>query len=208
MSKNWDSFFKDSSGNKWPDIDIVSHASRIIGSGLQPDIFIDIGCGSGANTRFGASLVESIYCLDISDHALKRLIKMELDTEKASITAKRADLRLPFDWHEFLGSNKKCDKIYVDCTCLQHIPGPKQLERIKEIQEFEEMQGYTNSALISKSLVYQSKENDFDTYIESEEEREDRMRLLGKITDKTYTTIENGGLMQRYCTYSVIIGSS
>ena len=208
MSRDWDSFFRDSCGNKWPDIDIVSHASRVISSGLQPDIFIDIGCGSGANTRFGASVAKSVYCLDISEHALKRLSYMEPSADKKSIIAKQADLTLPFDWHEFLGRDRKCQKIYVDCTCLQHIPVPRQLERIKEIQEFEAMQGSTGSALITKSLIYQSKGNDFDTYIEAEGKRESRIRLLGNIIDKTYTTIDNGGLVQRYCTYSVIIGSS
>ena len=161
----WEFFFETNDGNKWPDNEIIKHFSRLIkNKNLYENNYeiFDFGCGSGNNVKLFLNFCKKINCIDISKNALDKLRNFySIPYNKGLLNLIHTNLEKN-DLSFLEKSTNNLSKIYVDCTCFQHI----NIDAFRNIlDKLRENSNNKNSYLISKSLCYESKNSSFRTNI-------------------------------------------
>ncbi len=203
-NNEWDNFFKVNSGNKWPDNEVIKHISRLnsnLNFKKETLCIADLGCGSGNNINLCLNFSDQITAIDYSKKALERLsITYKNAIEKNKVELIQLDLNNEeINLWENLGNNY--DRLYLDCTCLQHISSDSRLKFIKKI--YKESQYNQRTFLITKTLIYQSKDSGFESNIISKETLLNLYSKYTKILEKTITTIEEEETKQTYLTLTL-----
>tara|TARA_Y100000589_G_scaffold331938_1_gene388051 strand:+ start:1402 stop:2013 length:612 start_codon:yes stop_codon:yes gene_type:complete len=199
----WDSFFETNDRNKWPDNEIIKHFSRLIkNKNIDENDYeiFDFGRESGNNVKLFLNFCRKINCIDISKNALDKLRNFYNVLYSKSLL-NLIHTNLEKDDLSFLDkSNNNLNKIYVDCTCFQHI----DIEAFKNILcKFRDNSNNKNSYLISKSLCYESKNISFRTNINNRDKLIDLFSSYGLIAEKTYSIIEEDFIRQEFLTITV-----
>ena len=154
---DWDLFFSNNDGNKWPDNEIIKHFNRLIknkniSKKRNFEIF-DFGCGSGNNLLLYLNYSKKINCIDISRKALDKLKTFYHDSYKQG-KLNLINVNLDLDNFNFLETLSRDEtQIYIDCTCFQHIKVESLKRLLNKIRE--DTPKKKESFLISKSLCHE-----------------------------------------------------
>lgn len=129
---SWDMFFKNSSGNNYPNeiiVRFVMNYYKVLKNKDRKKIkILDLGSGSGANFFFLLENNFSVSALDISRNALNKL-KLKIKHKKIKVEKKNIKLgsfnKIPFNNDQF--------DMVIDSTSLQHCKKKLMTKSILEI---------------------------------------------------------------------------
>ena len=182
--------FEENDGNQWPDSEIIKHFIRLIKKnkiGREEIEVYDFGCGSGNNVKLYLSHCDKVNCIDFSQKALYKL-KKNYHEEFSQGLINLLNINLNETNLSFLEKINISKKIFVDCTCFQHLQTVSRETLLLKLKKFNQNNKF--SYLISKSLCFESSHSGIKTNIVGKCELLDFYSSFGKILDKSYSIIE------------------
>ena len=199
----WDLFFEENDGNQWPDSEIIKHFIRLIKRNKidREEIEVyDFGCGSGNNIQLYLSYCDKVNCIDFSEKALHKL-KKKYSEELNQGLINLLNINLNDTNLSFLEKINLLKKIFIDCTCFQHLKTSSRETLLSKLEKFSKNNKF--SYLISKSLCFESSHSGIKTNIINKSELLDFYSRFGKILDKSYSIIEENDLRQEFLTLTI-----
>ncbi|HEX6913711.1 MAG TPA: class I SAM-dependent methyltransferase, partial [Chitinophagaceae bacterium] len=106
----------DSVENKTRDLEAI--ACRTILSGSKPDSVIEIGCGTGKNTSWFATIATNVTAVDFSEQMLE---KAAAKVSAANVVFRQADISLPWRFTDREADLISCSLVLEHIGDLQHV---------------------------------------------------------------------------------------